>query len=78
MPPALFALVILEIGSHFLPRLIWIAILLFYPDIGGLTGARQLISVEMEISQSPIPAWNHNPPSQHGTTILPHFSFYPF
>jgi hypothetical protein len=32
MPPALLALVILEIGSCFLPRLAWISILLFYPS----------------------------------------------
>jgi hypothetical protein len=30
MPPALFALVVLEIGSYFLSRPAWTAILLFY------------------------------------------------
>jgi hypothetical protein len=37
MPPAIFALVILKIGSHFLPKLAWIITLLFYtlPTIMG-------------------------------------------
>jgi hypothetical protein len=30
MPPALFALIILELGSHFLCRPVWTTILLFY------------------------------------------------
>jgi hypothetical protein len=29
IPPALFALIISEIGSRFLPRLVWMATLLF-------------------------------------------------
>jgi hypothetical protein len=30
MPPVLFALVILERGSHFLPRPVWTTVLLFW------------------------------------------------
>jgi hypothetical protein len=39
MPPALFDLVILEAGSHFLPRPAWASILLFkLPAFSGMTG----------------------------------------
>jgi hypothetical protein len=34
-PPVLFALVILEIGSRFLPRLAWTTVLLFYTSCHG-------------------------------------------
>jgi hypothetical protein len=40
MPPALFALVISEIGSHFVPRSDCTVILLFMiPGVAGMTGA---------------------------------------
>jgi hypothetical protein len=39
MPPVLFALVVFEIPSHFLPELAWIMILLFMlPKIAGIIG----------------------------------------
>jgi hypothetical protein len=39
MPPALFALVILEKGSHFLPLLAWTLLLLFLlPAVAGMAG----------------------------------------
>jgi hypothetical protein len=40
MPPTLFTLVGFEIGSHFLPRPVWTAILLFvFPEVAGMTSA---------------------------------------
>jgi hypothetical protein len=52
MLPALFALVILELGSRFLPRPACTLILLFMlSTIAGMTGAHlqaQLLFVEME------------------------------
>jgi hypothetical protein len=50
MPPALFALVILEIRSCFFPRLAWNMILLFQLPVTYLTGTyhhAQLFSIEM-------------------------------
>jgi hypothetical protein len=43
----LFNLVILEIGSHFLPRPTWTMILLFVAGKTGMHYQTQLFSVEM-------------------------------
>jgi hypothetical protein len=71
MPPAFFALIILEIGCLFLPRPAWTMSLLFtLPAIAGMIGTHnqaRLFPIEMEVSQIPPPspglAWNHDPPS---------------
>jgi hypothetical protein len=68
MAPALFALVILEIGSCFLPRVTWTAVFLFYAsccswDDGCVPLYPVFFSVEMGVSQTllPVLAWNCDP-----------------
>jgi hypothetical protein len=49
MPPALFALVILEKGSCFLHRSVWTVIVLFYtPAVGGVTGTHHCAQLLIE------------------------------
>jgi hypothetical protein len=54
MPVALFALVILEIGSHFMPGLAWtsvlLVVLLYIAGMTGLYQSAQLLLVEMGVS----------------------------
>jgi hypothetical protein len=65
MPPVLFALVILETGSPFLPEPVWTMILLFLlPTVGGMTGACLLL---FPLRWGLLKyfhglAWDHNPP----------------
>jgi hypothetical protein len=55
MPLAIFALVVLEIESHFFPSLAWTVILLFYTsNIAGMTSMchhAQVWSVEMGVNK---------------------------
>jgi hypothetical protein len=69
--PAIFALVMLDIDSYFLPRLVWSVILLFFlsflPSLGwqGMCHHAELFSIEMESCQLFLPwlAWSCNPPN---------------
>jgi hypothetical protein len=70
MPQVLFALVILEIGSCFLPRPAWTMFLLFYAFCSSWNDRHApphlaFFPIEMGISQTFLSglAWNHNPPN---------------
>jgi hypothetical protein len=77
-PSALFALVILETGSRFLPRLAWTFIFLFYTSgvVARMTNAYHHVHVTMSIEMGSHNlffsrlVWNHNslyePPMQLG------------
>jgi hypothetical protein len=67
-PPALFAFVILEIGSHFCPgHPRWQSSWFMLPAVAGMTGAHhytQPFSFEMRSHELLLPrlTWNHDPP----------------
>jgi hypothetical protein len=66
-PPALSVLVIFEIGSHFMPRPVWIAILFVFSHIAGITGIYHCTQTLVEMGShelfSFVLAWNHDPPN---------------
>jgi hypothetical protein len=58
MPPALFALVIFDIESSFLPGPAWTVILLFtLPAIAGMTGVHYSSHLLAEMESSELFAW---------------------
>jgi hypothetical protein len=59
MPPAFFALVIFEVGYHFMPWLAWIMILLFVLlYISGMTGVYHCIQSLVEMEHHEIFCWD--------------------
>jgi hypothetical protein len=73
-PPPLFALVIFETGSHFLPRLAWTTSLLFMlPAITGMKVRNSSLSFfPLKRGLTNFFAWNHDPPD---LTLLSNYDY---